>query len=141
MNLDFRKTADIKKAQVYLDKLITDQSGAILTKINKKRTSSQNRYLHALFTLFGGEWGWTTNEAKTVVKRALGYIYEYQGETFLMQTRFMDTKELTIFIDRFRNYSSANGFYLPSSTEFQENFTDIMNEVERAEIMEKRYGY
>ena len=141
MNLDFTNPADQKKAQVYLDKLITDQSKAELIKINKKRTSSQNRYLHALFTLFGGAFGYSSDEAKVVVKRVLGYTYEHQGEIFLVQTRSMDTKELTIFIDKFRNYSSANGFYLLSPEEFSENYVEMMKQVEAIESQQNRYSY
>lgn len=141
MNLDFSNPADQNKAQVYLDKLITDQSGAILTKINKKRTSSQNRYLHALFQLWSSHNGYTLEEGKAVIKIELGYTYTKNSITFLKQTRSMDTKVLSELIDRFRNLSASQGYYLLTADEFQENFTDVMNEVERAEIMEKRYSY
>lgn len=141
MNLDFRNTADVKKAQVYLDKLISDQSKVILTKISKKRTNSQNRYVHALFTIFGGAFGYSSDEAKVIVKRDLKYTYESQGEIFLMQTRSMDTKELTIFIDKFRNYSAANGCYLPTPEEFSENYVEMMKQVEAIESQQNRYSY
>ncbi len=141
MHLDFRNITDQKKAQVYLDKLITDQSNAELTKINKKRTNNQNRYLHAILTLYAGEWGWTTDEAKTYVKRTLGYKYEKNGEWFLCHTSDMDTKNLSIFIDRFRNLSASQGFYVPTSTEFQENYTELMNQISIIESMQNKYDY
>ncbi len=149
MNLDFTNPTDVKKGQVYLDKLILDQSKAEIVKISPKRTNSQNRYVHALFQLWSSYHGYTLEEGKTVVKIELGYTYEKDASAgfdpdsyvFLKQTSKMNTKELTVFIDKFRNKSAANGFYLPSADEFRENFTEIMNEVERAEIMEKRYGY
>ena len=141
MNLDFRNSADVKKAQVYLDKLISDQSKAELIKINKKRSNSQNRYVHALFTIFGGAFGFNPDEAKTIVKRDLKYTYVNQGEIFLMQTRSMDTKELTEFIDKFRNYSAHNGCYLPTPEAFSENYVEMMNQVEAIEKQQARYGY
>ena len=141
MNLDFSNIADQKKAQVYLDKLIKDQSKAELIKVSKKRTSSQNRYVHALFTIFGGAFGFSSDEAKIIVKRDLGYTYVNQGETFLMQTRSMDTVKLTIFIDKFRNYSSANGCYLPTPEEFSENYVVMMQQIEAIESQQNRYSY
>ena len=53
----------------------------------------------------------------------------------------MDTKDLSVFVDKFRNYSSAQGLYLPSADEFNENYFDYAKEIERAEVAEKRYGY
>ena len=141
MNLDFTNEADVKKAQVYLDKLITDQSKAEIIKINKKRTNSQNRYVHALFTIFGGAFGYNPDEAKTIVKRDLKYTYEKQGEVFLVQTRSMDTKELTDFIEKFRNYSAHNGCYLPTPEEFSENYIELMRQVETIESQQIRHSY
>ena len=141
MNLDFRKTADQNKARVYLDKLITDQSSAELTKINKRRTSSQNRYVHALFQLWGNHFGYTLDESKAVSKMALGYTYEKDGHTFLSKTSEMDTRQLSEFVSKYRNWSASEGCWLPSADEFQENYITYMKEIERAEIIEKRYGY
>ena len=141
MILDLKKPTDQKRAQVYLDKLILDLSKIDIVKISKKRTNSQNRYLHALFQLWSAYYGYTLEEGKTVVKIKLGYIYVRDNITFFVQTSKMDTKELSVLVDRFRNLSSSQGYYLPTSTEFKENFVEIMKEVERAEIMEKRYGY
>ena len=141
MNLDFRNTADVKKAQVYLDKLINDQSKAELIKINKKRTNSQNRYLHALFQLWGSFFGYTLDESKMVIKMALGYTYEKSDHIFLSKTSEMDTKQLSEFVDKFRNWSASEGCWLPSADDFKLRYVDYMREIERAEIVEKRYGY
>ncbi len=141
MNLDFTNPADIKKGQVYLDKLILDQSKAEIVKISPKRTNSQNRYVHALFQLWSAHNGYTLEEGKAAIKIELGYVYVKNGITFLTQTSKMDTKVLSVLVDRFRNLSASQGFYLMTSDEFQENYIDVMNEVERAAIMEKRYGY
>lgn len=141
MILNLSNSTDVNKAQVYLDKLISDQSKAEIIKIHKKRTNSQNRYVHALFTIFGGSFGYSSDEAKTLVKRELGYTYQNQGEWFLKQTRLMDTKELTEFIDKFRNYSAENGCYLPTPEEFSENYVEMIKQVEAIESQQKRYSY
>lgn len=141
MILDLRLNTDCLKAESYLAKLIKAGNAIELKKIPKKRTNKQNRYVHALFTLYGGEWGLTMDETKTVVKRELGYIYEKHGQKFLMHTSQMDTKKLTEFIDRFRNMSASQGLYLPSADEFNENYVEIMKVVEYVEATQKRYGY
>jgi len=96
-------------------------------KVNKKRTLSQNNYLHLLFSLYGLEFGYTKEEAKTQVKIALGYTYTKGNYIFFQRTSKMDTKELNTFIEKFRTYSSLNGLYLPKPNEV----TDRMyNEIE-----------
>jgi len=140
MILNLSIQADRHKAQVYFDKLLSDESPIELKKIHRGRSISQNRYLHALFALFGGECGYTIEEAKIVVKRALGYVYEKESHQFLMHTSRMTTKELSEFIDRFRNLSAQQGYYLPSADEMNENYVEIMKQVEYIEATQKRYG-
>lgn len=140
MLLDLSYQSDCLKAEVYLKKLIKNQSKVEMVKISPKRTSNQNRYLHAILTLYGGHFGLTTEEAKTSVKRILGYKYQKNGEWFLEHTSEMDTKRLTEFIDRFRNHSAHEGFYLPTSLEFSENYVKMMTEVRFIESQMKRYG-
>ena len=112
-----------------------------IKKIPQRRTLSQNAYLHVLFSLWGNEYGYSIDESKIVVKRALKYIYERNGETFLRQTSGMDSKELTGFIDRFRNWSASEGFYLPTANEIGENYADYAYEIDRAERNQKQYSF
>lgn len=140
MILDLHKEADRKRAQVYFDKLMELSSKIELKKIPQRRTLSQNAYLHVLFSLWGNEYGYSIDEAKIVVKRALKYTYRRNEETFLRHTSDMDSKELTEFIDKFRNWSALQGFYLPSADEIGENYSDYVFEIERAEIIQKRYS-
>ena len=140
MLYDFSIESDCRNAITYMGKLIDSEAKAELVKISSKRTSSQNRYVHALFYLFGVHFGYTTDEAKVVVKRALGYIYKKGGHWFLEHTSEMDTKELSEFTDKFRNYSAHEGFYLPSPEEFQENYVKMMSEVRYVESQMTKYG-
>jgi len=140
MLLDLNIPHDRNKAETYFAKLISDGAKIELRQIRPPRTLRQNKYVHALFALWGAEWGWSIDEAKIVVKRELGYIYERNGQDFPVKTSGMDTGQLTEFINKFRNWSAHNGLHLPSADEFHENYFEIMKEVERAEIMQKRYG-
>ena len=141
MQLNLSIPAERNKAGVYLAKLIADGAKVNITKVPEKRTIKQNSYVHKLFTLAGSHFGYTTDEMKVLVKRILGYTYTKHGDEFYSKTSCMDTKELTQFIDQFRNWSSAQGCYLPTSSEFGDNYAYYAREIERAEIMEKRYGY
>jgi len=140
MLYDFAIESDCRNAVTYMGKLIESEAKAELVKITPKRTSNQNRYIHALFALWGGHFGYTTDEAKVVIKRVLGYWYQKEGQTFLKHTSDMDTKELSEFTDRFRNHSAHEGFYLPSPEEFQENYVKMMSEVRYVESQMTRYG-
>ena len=125
---------------MYFKKLLDDKAKIELKKIPAKRTISQNSYVHKLFTLWGSEYGLTTEEAKITVKRALGYTYMKNGQEYFTQTSGMDTKELTEFIDKFRTWASHNGCYLPSADEFGMNYAYYESMVERSIAMEKKYG-
>ena len=141
MILDLSDNVDHMKAKVYFEKLLHEQCAVEIKKIHKKRTNKQNRYLHALFVLYGGEWGLSLDEAKTVVKRELKYTYQKHGQWFLRKTSEMNTKELTEFIEKFRNMAAAQGFYLPSAEEMNENYVEMMKEVARIESMQSKYSY
>jgi hypothetical protein len=141
MILDLSISSDYQKARTYLGKLLNEKAKIELVKIHPKRTGKQNRYVHAIFALFGVHFGYSVEESKTLIKRELGYVYEKNGHEFLRKTSEMTTKELTEFIDRMRNYSAANGCWLPSADEFNADYVGYMKEVERAKTIEGQYGY
>ena len=103
-----------------------------LNKKQKKRTINQNSYLHVLFQYYGALVGSTLNEAKTDIKRACPFgTYEKKGVKYLVETSKMDTKELTDFIDWFRNYSGMNGHYLPTADEYKTNNVQVDNKIKQ----------
>ena len=138
---DLSKPDELAKARTYFDKLVKDASKIELRKIAKKRTVNQNSYVHVLFTLWGLHFGYTVDESKQVVKSELGYIYFKDEVKFYKSTAGMDTKELTTFIDKFRNWSASEGCYLPSSEEYLLRHFDYSQEIERAEQIQNSYGY
>lgn len=131
MKLDLSKQFDINKARTYLEKLIKDQSKCDLSKPRESRSLSQNSYLHVCITLYAIEFGYSLMEAKTLLKRECDFMrYEKHNVTFLKETKKMDSKELTDFIEWIRNYSSLNGCYIPTSSEYLENKFNIDKEID-----------
>jgi len=100
-------------------------------EVRQKRSLTQNAYLHVCITLYAIEFGYTIEEAKTHLKRNCEFMkYEKKGEIFVKRTRYMDSKELTNFIDWLRNYASQNGCYIPTSEEYLTNRVSIDNQIE-----------
>ena len=94
-----------------------------LKKVYKKRTLNQNSFLHVLISLFGIEFGYSLEEAKTLLKRHCPFMrYQKKDEWFLRKTRDMDTEEIANFIDWIYVYSSKNGLNLPTSDEYKTNY-------------------
>jgi hypothetical protein len=93
-----------------------------LTEKRTKRTISQNAYLHLLFGWFALETGYTTEEVKQeIFKKIVNSNTFYEGEFGELikierwrSTANLDTQELTLCINRFRDYASKEaGIYLP----------------------------
>lgn len=114
MRYNSKKHNEKQAAIEYFNKLLNEECRFELKKIHPKRSLSQNAYLHVLFSLYGLEVGTTIEETKTDIKRALNYVYEKNGSKYLIQTRSMDSKEMTIFIDKFVMLAANQGIELPS---------------------------
>lgn len=90
-----------------------------------KRSISQNAYLHLILTWFAIETGYTMEEVKQdifkkIVNDSLFYEGEFEGKLKGVKierwrsTASLSTAEMTLAIDRFRNYASIEaGIYLP----------------------------
>lgn len=133
MKFDLSKEQDRISVQVRLNKLKADGSVIELKKLNPRRTLPQNSYIHVLFSLFGIEFGYTLDEAKTLLKRECPWMtYEKAGSKFkfLRHTSKMQTDELTKFIEWVRTYSAQKGLYLMSPEEYLQNQASIDNLIE-----------
>lgn len=116
-------------------KWLLDNKKTIELKEKKKRRSiSQNRYLHLILSWFGVEFGYTLEEVKQeIFKKHVNAEIFYQGEKNGIvkieewrSTASLDTGEMTTAIDRFRDFSAKNGCYLPepkdmAAIEYMEN--------------------
>ena len=117
-----------KKARSRFDFLIKNQKTINLKEVKPVRTLSQNRYMHLLFGIFANETKqYTPDQVKQVIFKQVvnpsifvkhlgkkGYIY-------LLSTSAVDTKQMTVAIENFRDWSSAEcGIYLPAANEKEE---------------------
>lgn len=116
------KSIDIQNATTKLKWLVKNKKLFELTEKRKKRTVSQNSYLHLLFSWFGLQLGYTLKEVKQeIFKKIVCPDIFYNGDssgpiTFdkWKSTADLNTKELTLAIDKFRDYASQEaGIYLP----------------------------
>jgi hypothetical protein len=106
---------------------------------NDKRSISQNSYLHLILAFFGIETGYTLEEVKQEVFKkhvnsALFYEGEFDGVVKIERWRStadLDTAEMTLAIDRFRNFSSQElGIYLPEPNDLV-LLQEIENEISK----------
>lgn len=131
MILDLTIKGDIDKFSDYAHDLLLGGKKVELKEIKKKRTISQNAYLHVCITLYAINYGLTLEEAKTDLKRACHFmIYEKNGNKYLKRTRDFDTKQLTDFIDWIRSYAGKEGLYIPTSEEYLINKFQIDKEID-----------
>ncbi len=122
MIYDGNNNIDAIQAQKKLDYLIEKGKRFELTQKRGNRTLNQNSYLHLILTWFGLETGYTLNESKAMFKELNITVFNYlkNGREFVRSSSDLDTAEMTICIERFRNYSvSEAGVYLPDANEKQ----------------------
>ena len=132
MIYDTTKEMDRNKLFSRLDELLKRQCTIELKEIKKKRTLSQNAYLHVCITLFAIEFGYDLENAKYLLKSVCPFMHEWKEDfKVVKQTRKMDTKQLTDFIDWIRTYSSMQGCYIPTSEEYLMNRFEIDKEISK----------
>ena len=132
MLYDLKDIVQSNDAKIKLRKLIEEGRWIELTKKKEKRTVKMNSYLHVVITMFAIKFGYTLDEAKTLLKRECNFmVYEKNGIKFLRRTRDLNTIEASDFISWIRNYSSQNGFYILSAEEYKENSYAIDEEINK----------
>lgn len=97
-----------------------------LTERKPQRSLRQNNYLFLLINYFASQYGCTEEEAenrfyKVMCNKAL-FLREINDDMgqyrFLRHTYELTTDEMSVSIDRFRNFASSQaGIYLPSADE------------------------
>jgi len=126
MILDTSNSIDRNKAETYFNTLLDNKKKIELKELRPKRTITQNAYLHVCITLFAIDFGYTLEEAKTLLKRESTFmLYEKNDMFFLKRTRDMLTDELTKFIEFIRNYASKQGCYIPTADEYKNDSYSI----------------
>ena len=131
MKFNLSKDLDKKIAQERFNKMLSKGSKIELKEFRFKRTLDQNRYLHVCIAYVCLDTGYTREEAKIVLKREYGLVYDKAGVKFLRSTKDLDTKECADFIEWIRNFSLDNGSYIPTPEEYLENQFEIEKEFEK----------
>lgn len=132
MLYDLSKQDEQRNAEFYFAKLIKENALIDLSKAKRKRSVTINRYLHVVISLFAIEFGYTLEEAKTLLKRKCEFmVYEKRGMLFLKKTSNLDNLECSEFIEWIRNYASQNGLYIPDADEYKANSYNIDREISR----------
>ena len=128
---------DIQRAKERLGYLIEKKKTFEITEKKPKRNYSQNNYIHLLFSWFALEYGETSEYVKQEIFKKLvnheifltEYVNYKTGEVRAAwrSTADLNTKEMTIAIDNFRDYASKEaGIYLPTPDDL-----NSLNEIER----------
>ena len=129
MIYDLKNEYQIPKFKEYVNKLFKERAVVEVKKKLPNRTLAQNSYLHLLLGYLGSEYGCSLDEAKIdFYKRTCNRdLFERKTVnkkgnevTYLRSSAELTTGEMTLSIDRFRNWSaSVAGIYLPAANEHQ----------------------
>lgn len=136
MIYELSKPFDANKAMTWLKNAIEKGKVVDMTEKRKKRTLSQNSYMHVIFDLFALEFGYTKKEAKDLLKRKCIELmrYEKNGEEFFRGTSDLSKDEGQVFIDWVLTFAAMQGCYIPSSEEYLQNQFEIDKEISRNKI-------
>ena len=131
---------DVERFKGWVDKMIAERRVVEAKRKDENRTIKQNSYLHLIISYFATQYGCGADEAKIdFYKRRCNrdlferYRRNRRGDPvpYLRSSADLTKEEMTLSIDRFRNWSSSvAGIYLPSP-EDGEMMIYMMQEVER----------
>lgn len=132
MKYDLSNSLELKKYETRSDELKKTGSKVDFTKIGQNRTVKINKYLHVCINLYAIEFGYTSNEAKTDLKRYCSFMtYEKNGQKYLVETSKQTNEECSKFIEWIRNYASNQGLYIPDADEYKNNRFEIDKEIDK----------
>tara|TARA_R110002153_G_scaffold113889_3_gene256433 strand:+ start:993 stop:1406 length:414 start_codon:yes stop_codon:yes gene_type:complete len=132
MLLDYTNPEDVKKGKLYNETMIISKFKVELRRILPCRSLSINKYLHVCIDLYAIEFGYTAEEAKTDLKRRCKFIvYEKHGTKFLKETKKLNNKECSEFVEWIRNYAAQHNLYIPTSEEYKTNKFNIDKEINK----------
>jgi hypothetical protein len=130
MLLDLNIEQEIKEAELYFKAMLKSRFKIELKRILPKRTISLNSYLHVCINLYAINFGYTLEEAKTFLKRKCHFmIYEKNNIKFLKETKKLDNKECSEFVEWIRNYAAQNELYIPDAEEYRTNKFNIDKQI------------
>ena len=120
---------EAERFKAHINKLYKERAVVEVKKKHPGRTLAQNAYLHTILGYFASQYGCSAEEAKVdFYKRTCNSdLYKRQQTNrqgrevnYLRSSTELTTAEMTLSIERFRNWSaSVAGIYLPSADENQ----------------------
>ncbi|MSS16842.1 hypothetical protein [Sodaliphilus pleomorphus] len=127
MIYDLQNEYDRSKFKAKVNQLYTEKALVELKRKTTNRSLAQNSYLHVLLCYFASEFGYTMEEVKhDIFKKKCNpelFLHKRKNKrgfevTYVRSSTELDKAEMTLAIERFRNYSSAVcGLYLPEPNE------------------------
>lgn len=136
MRYDGSNPLHAEQSRLRLEKFIKDGKIFDLTEKSPIRSLNQNSYLWAALGYWGLQTGYTKDEAEAYYKDINRDIYHRHKVIagvevdYIRHTYELDKNEMSITIDRFRNWAAANGIYIPSPDDHRQVLLMEM-EVER----------
>jgi len=132
MIYDLDNERDQEKFKFRVNALYKNGGKVELTRPSKRKTISQNSYVHVLFDLYAVDNGYTSKESKELVKDYCPFLkYQKNGEEFTRGISELDKEDISKFIDWFRDWSGKQGCYLPEANEYGDNYNHFDNEVDK----------
>ena len=128
MMYNTKNPLEVQNLRLRIEKLIEKQSMVEVVE-KKAKTLQQLKYLHTILAYFGLQTGNTLDEVKTcyfkrIVNRDLFVRKKHDDllgtdREYVISTAKLTKEELSVSIERFRNWSSnIAGIYIPSSEEY-----------------------
>jgi hypothetical protein len=141
MKYDLRNKFEVQKIATRLTQLINNEKFVELKVIHPARSNQQNKYLHVVLGYFAAEYGEKMEYVKQEIFKKIvspdifktEYVNKVTGEVRedWKSTADLDSGELTLAIDRFRDYASKEaGLYIPEPHE-EDAMRWIETEIER----------
>lgn len=143
MILNLSQSFDRKKFATYSESLLNKQAVVEIKEKKQTRTLAQNNYLHLLLGYFATETGYDLETVKhDIFKKIVNkdtFVRHRESKygvnvTYIRSTKDLDTGEMSLCIDRFRDYSARAGLYLPDVNEH-----DALIEAEKQIELCQRY--
>ena len=120
---------DRERLIAWVERMIERNEVIEAKKKDVARTLKQNSYLHLLLGYFASQYGCSADEAKVDFYKRLCNRDLFERQTVnrmgrdvkrLRSSAELSTAEMTLSIERFRNWSAAEaGIYLPAAGEHQ----------------------
>jgi hypothetical protein len=143
MVYDLKNEYEVPKFTEKVRALLREGALVELKKRYPNRSQSQNRYFYLILGWFACETGYSVDEVKIDIFKRLCNKAIFERETtnkrgktvkYLRSSADLNTAEFTTAIERFRNYSAAQGIYIPSPNE-----GDFLMYIEKAMEQQKEY--